>query len=35
MARMREPLDRSFVKIGTVDEYPYYSYEVYGRASHP
>jgi hypothetical protein len=35
VARMRELLDRGFVKIGTVGEYPYYSYEVYRRASRP
>lgn len=33
VARIRELLERHFVKIGTVDEYPYYSYEVFRRVS--
>jgi hypothetical protein len=31
VARMRELLAQHFVKVGTVTEYPYYSYEVYRR----
>lgn len=33
VARMRELLARHFVKIGVVDDYPYYSYDVYRRVS--
>ncbi|HUG36910.1 MAG TPA: hypothetical protein VML54_08180 [Candidatus Limnocylindrales bacterium] len=33
VARIRELLERHFVKIGTVDEYPYYAYDVYRRVS--
>lgn len=35
VARMRELLSRYFVRVGTVDEYPYYSYEVYRRVGGP
>jgi hypothetical protein len=33
VARIRELLAQHFVKVGTVSEYPYYSYEVYRRLS--
>lgn len=32
-ARIRELLAHDFVLVGTVDEYPYYSYEVYRRVA--
>ena len=35
VARIRELLAQHFVKIGAVEEYPYYSYEVYRREGHP
>jgi hypothetical protein len=35
VARIRELLDRYFTRVGTVSEYPYYSYEVYRRVSRP
>lgn len=35
MARIRELLAGHFEKIGTVDEYPYYRYDVYRRVSRP
>jgi hypothetical protein len=34
-ARIRELLARDFALVGTVDEYPYYSYEVYRRVRRP
>ena len=33
VARIRELLDRHFTRIGTVSEYPYYSYDVYRRVT--
>jgi hypothetical protein len=33
VSRMRELLGRHFVRIGAVEEYPYYSYEVFRRVS--
>jgi len=35
VARIRELLALHFTKIGTVDEYPYYSYDVYRRVGRP
>jgi hypothetical protein len=35
VARIRELLARHFVKVGTVGEYPYYTYDVYRRQSRP
>jgi hypothetical protein len=35
VARMRELLDRYFTRVGTVSEYPYYSYDVYRRVERP
>lgn len=33
VARIRELLDRHFTPVGTVSEYPYYSYDVYRRVN--
>ncbi len=35
VARIRELLARHFVKVGTVGEYPYYTYDVYRRQGPP
>ena len=35
VARIRELLALNFTKVGTVDEYPYYSYDVFRRVGRP